>query len=64
MEIELSLKETDQFLDEAQTLYEDLKAKCNNVGTVLAEYGYHYEDHKDSNLVNDNRYVFYIFFVY
>ncbi|XP_032665411.1 uncharacterized protein LOC116841502 isoform X2 [Odontomachus brunneus] len=55
MEIELLLKETDQFLDETQTLYEDLKIKCHNIGIVLAEYGYHYEEHKDSILVNDNR---------
>lgn len=57
MELKPSLEETDQFLDEAQTLYEDLKAQCDNIDTVLAEYGYHYEEHKHSML--ENRYVLY-----
>lgn len=56
MELKPSLQETDQFLDEAQTLYEDLKAECDNIDTVLAEYGYRYEEDKDKTLESDHKY--------
>ncbi|XP_012527818.1 uncharacterized protein LOC105831903 [Monomorium pharaonis] len=43
-ELEPSLDETDQFLNETQAIYEDLKEQCDNLDIVLAEYGYHYEE--------------------
>ncbi|XP_011882060.1 PREDICTED: uncharacterized protein LOC105569879 [Vollenhovia emeryi] len=39
-----SLDETDRLLEESQAEYEDLKAQCNDLDIVLAEYGYRYEE--------------------
>lgn len=59
VELEPSLEKTDQFLDEAQTLYKNLKAHNDNIDIVLKEYGYHYEEHKDNILENNHRYMRY-----
>lgn len=46
-EVEPSLDETDQLLEESQALYESLKEQSNELDIVLTEYGYHYEESID-----------------
>jgi len=53
--LESSLDKTDQLLRESQAMYEDLKEQVDNLDTVLAEYGYHYEE-SNSEQENHSRY--------
>ncbi|XP_029172915.1 uncharacterized protein LOC114941905 [Nylanderia fulva] len=43
-EVNSSLDDMDQFLNDSEKIYLDLKEQCDNLDIVLAEFGYYYKE--------------------
>jgi uncharacterized protein YoxC len=52
-ELDVLLKEADSILEESEQMYKNLKEQCDNLDTVLAEYGHHYQE--NDNISEKNR---------
>lgn len=62
LELESSLKEMDQLLEESREVYKEFKEKCDNIDIVLMEYDdyheYGYQENNDSVRESHDEYDF------